>query len=25
MAETEVAIPSNSGILTGQRVRAVLP
>jgi HlyD family secretion protein len=25
MAENEVAIPSNSGILTGQRVRTVLP
>ena len=25
MAEGEVAIPLNSGVLTGQRVRAVLP
>jgi HlyD family secretion protein len=25
MAENEVAIPLNSGVLTGQRVRAVLP
>jgi len=25
MADGEVAIPQNSGVLTGQRVRAVLP
>jgi len=25
MIENEVAIPLNSGVLTGQRVRAVLP
>jgi hypothetical protein len=25
MAENDVAIPQNSGVVTGQRVRAVVP